>query len=185
MMVPTSTAFVGWTCYGSPTMMCWPANLALVFEVGIGIQNYCYGISLLWEKHRIIWKSALFQKTSNRSLMCKYPSTSSDAVPLSKTNSVNALCCRYSLSADFIFLYPFALLKLWLHVVLDSLFSLVVISALYLIRVSAFLQDKLSDVRKAYGILENTSISTGNMLTFMHMCVHSHGNWHTAFRHVR
>lgn len=86
--------------------------------------------------------------------MCKYLSTSFDALSLYKTNSVNTLCCINFLSADFIFLYPFALLKLWLHVVLDSLFSLVVISALYLIRVAVFLQDKLSDVRKAYGILE-------------------------------
>lgn len=126
--------------------------------------------------------SPIPKDTSNRSLMCKYLSTSSDAVPLSITNSVNTLCCRHSLSADFIFLYPFALLKLWLHVVLDSLFSLVVISALYLIRVAAFLQDKLSDVRKAYGILENTSISSGSTLTFMHMCTRSLGNWHTASR---
>lgn len=47
------------------------------------------------------------------------------------------------------FPYPFALLKLWLRIVLDGLFSLVVISALYLIRGAVFLQDKLSDVRKA------------------------------------
>lgn len=62
---------------------------------------------------------------------------------------VNALPCRNFPPSDFIFPYPLALLKLWLHIVLDGLFSLVVISALYLIRSTAFLQDKLSDVRKA------------------------------------
>lgn len=162
-MAPTSTAFVGWTCYGSPTMMCWPANFKLwSLKSALGPR-----IIVMVFQHRIIWKSTLFQKTSNRSLMCKYLSTFSDAVPLSKTNSVNTLCCRHSLSADFIFLYPFALLKLWLHVVLDSLFSLVVISALYLIRVAAFLQDKLSDVRKAYG-------DPGKYIHFLRKHAHIH-----------
>lgn len=81
--------------------------------------------------------------------MCKFLSTSISGLRLYKTNGVNALSCRNCLWADFIFPYPFALLKLWLRIVLDGLFSLVVISALYLIRGAVFLQDKLSDVRKA------------------------------------
>lgn len=45
-----------------------------------------------------------------------------------------SMSCRNVPSAGFIFLYLFALLKLQLHIVLDGLFSLVVISDLYLIR---------------------------------------------------
>ncbi len=54
--------------------------------------------------------------------MCKYVSTCFDGLPLYKTNGVNALSCGNFLSADFISAYPFALLKLWRHVVLDGLF---------------------------------------------------------------
>lgn len=116
--------------------------------------------------------SPIPNNTSNRPLMCKYLSTSFDALPLYTTNGVNTLCCRNFLSADFIFLYPFALLKLWIHVVLDGLFSLVVISALYLIRGAVFLQDKLSDVRKAYGILE--------YIHFLRKHAHIHAHVHTC-----
>lgn len=107
-------------------------------------------------------------KTSNRPLMCKYLPASFDAFPLYKTNGVNTPCCRNFFSADFIFLYPFAFFEA--VAVLDGLFSLVVISALYLIRGVVFLQDKLSDVRKAHSILE--------FIQFLRKHAHIHAHVH-------
>lgn len=155
-------------------MMCWPANLTSRLWRG-----HCHPEWLRWRsitstKAREIpqiWKLARVQtKHQIIALMCKFLPTSISGLRLNKANGVNAPSCRDCLWADFIFPYPFALLKLWLHVVLDDLFSLVVISALYLIR-GAVCSSRISCLMWEKLIVSwNTSISSGNIHAHVKMC---------------